>query len=168
MAKLTQPQAKGAAIRESLLTTAVVQGYAGKVSKSAEKMQMGPAILAMVGVGDAECDRLRQEMVATGETTPERCEMLHRKQKAWGMHPHNAVLWPVSMLLERGPHILPPAEMEVVRTRLQDPRWQIILALASGGATALCLPVEVVDHCADLAADPGRDLIEADDEDANG
>lgn len=168
MAKITQAQARGAAIRENLLTTAVVQGYAGMVRNRADKMQMGPSILAMVGVGDPECDRLRQAMMEAGETTPERCDLLHKKQKAWGMQPHNAVLWPVSMLLERGPHILPHAEMEVVRMRLEDPRWQIILALASGGATALCLPVEVVEHCADLAADPGRDLIEAEDEGANG
>jgi hypothetical protein len=148
-------------MREGLLSTALMEGYAALVPIRAAKHGMGPAILTMVGTGDDFCEQLRMDMEDVGITNPKKTAELHKQQRARGMQPHNAVLWPVGMLLERGPQILPPEEMELVRKRLLDPSWQIILAVGGGGATALCLPVAVVNHCGDLSANPGQDLLEA-------
>jgi hypothetical protein len=157
------PQPSRDVMREALLTTAVLHGYAAKVQKRAADLQMGSAILAMVGTGDAECDRLRKAMFETGASTPERTKTLHRHQRSYGLPPHDPVLWTPAMLLEEGAKLLPPDEMETVRRRLGNPAWQIIVALGAGGATALCLPAEIVDECGVMASDPGDALIAAAD-----
>jgi hypothetical protein len=159
------PQPKCDAVCDALLSTAVLQGYAANVQKRAADLQMGPAILAMVGTGDAECDRLRKDMFEQGTSTPQRTKALHKKQRGYGLPPHNPVLWTHTMLLEEGAKLLPADEMETVRRRLPDPAWQVIVALGAGGATALCLPVSVVEQCGVMASDPGDDLIASAQED---
>jgi hypothetical protein len=152
-------QPKGEAARHAMLTTAVLQGYAAMVPKRAQDLQMGAAILVMVGTGDAECDRLRKDMFEQGTCTPQGTKAMHKEQRRRGWPCHNLVLWTHAMVLEEGAKLLPADEFETVRRRLGDPAWHILLALDGGGATALCLPVEIVEECGAMASDPGDDLV---------
>lgn len=170
MTTLERRQVTGNMAREELLTMAVVRGWAAMVLQRSVELKIGPAVLAVLGTEDDECDRLRQAMVDDGTTTFEKIEKLHQRQRAEGMPAHNAVLWPESMLVRKGPELLPPDELALVLRRLPDPGWQVIVALGGGGATALCLPAAVVDAFAgELAADapapkPGGDAEKVSDE----
>ena len=150
MSKHRPTEAEGKAQRDELLSLALIDGYAARVAKRADDLQMGPAILAMVGTGDDVCDRLRASMLSEGHTTPEQMRRLHDQQRGARMPRHNPVLWTHAMVLELGPVILPPEEMALVIRRLPDPAWQVIVALGGGGATALCLPADVVMRVGDL------------------
>jgi len=160
MSKRRPTEAEGNAQRDDLLSLALIDGYAARVAKRAVELQMGPAILAMVGTGDDVCDRLRASMLSEGHTTDERMRRLHDQQRRAKMPEHNAVLWAHTMLLELGPVILPPEEMTLVIRRLPDPAWRVIVALGGGGATALCLPADVVMRVGDLGQE-AQDLAVA-------
>jgi hypothetical protein len=156
---------RGECLRENLLSIAVLEGYAALVPRRARQLDMMAAstCLVILAGDDEECDHLRQALVDCGDTTHERIRAIHDQQRLRGLPPHDALIWPPATFLKWGAKLLPADEMETARRRMQDPGWQVVVALGGGGATALCIPVQIVQDCSPYAPDVGAGTVVGDD-----
>jgi hypothetical protein len=139
-------------MRERLLSIAVLEGYAAMVPRRARQLDMMPACLVVLAGEDDSCDEFRQAVVDCGDTTHDRIRDMHQQQRMRGLEPHDALIWPHATFLNRGAALLQADEMQTACRRMPDPGWRVIVALAGGGGTALCLPASLVESFGSLAS----------------
>lgn len=143
----------GVALRQLLLIHSLLEGDGRRAVRTAQRHGECLA-LAVLGEADHDAVPWLVDAVVRGLRTQDEILRQFAEHKAMGTPPHIALCWTAAGVLEHACHLLPEDEASLVRRHVADPDWLVILVLAGGGATALCLPAAVVVACDQRHGEP--------------
>lgn len=142
----------GEAARQLLISHVLLDGKGRSAVRTAQR-RGEPVALTLLGEGDRNAVPWLVDAVTSNLYTDQAILAQFADQKTMGIPPHICTCWRAAGVLEHACHLLADDEASLVRRHATDPDWLVILVLANGGASALCLPADVAMHCGKLGQD---------------